>query len=275
MKTFVTCVLFAAAGAALAAGRAAAFPPPPVAAPSLLQTVAVQAPVEERYRIPVPSQQGKIEVGGEKTFADGKVTVKVTAIETGSIEVVVNGGEPSPVKASELTLFQISDAEMCTVVFLGKSGKKAIVAARCDPITDELKAAAAEQAAHRGAVVQTPRDIIAAAAKGSLVNPFAGDAAAAAEGHQLFLNNSCNGCHGGNGGGGMCPPLSNEVWVYGDDADTLFRLIALGSDDLQAEGYARKGRENVVGPMPPYVDIIENGDDLWKIVAYIQSLHGK
>ncbi len=139
----------------IAAGTAAAFPPPPVAAPCLLQTVAVQAPVEERYRIPVPSQQGKIEVGGEKTFADGKVTVKVTAIETGSIEVVVNGGEPSPVKASELTLFQISDAEMCTVVFLGKSGKKAIVAARCDPITDELKAAKAEQAAHRGAVVQT------------------------------------------------------------------------------------------------------------------------
>lgn len=275
MTNFVKRALLAAACGIALGGTALAFGPLPIETPTILERVAVQGPVDEKYLIPVPTQQGKIEAGAEKSYADGKLTVKVTTIETGSIEVVVNGGEPTPVKASELTLFQISDSEMCTVVFLGKSGKKAIVAARCDPLTDELKAAAAEQLANRGAVVKSPREIIEAAAKGTLVNPYAGDPAAAAQGHQIFLSNSCNGCHGGNGGGGMCPPLTNEVWVYGDDADTLYRLIALGSDDLMAEGYARKGRENVVGPMPPYVDIIENGDDLWKIVAYIQSLHGK
>jgi mono/diheme cytochrome c family protein len=36
----------------------------------------------------------------------------------------------------------------------------------------------------------------------------------------------CNGCHGGGGGGGMAVPLTNPVWIYGDDDDTLFRLIA-------------------------------------------------
>ncbi len=58
-------------------------------------------------------------------------------------------------------------------------------------------------------------------------------------------------------------------------SDTLFRLITEGTDELQTHGYARKGRENVVGPMPPYGDIIENSDDLWKIVTFIQSLHKK
>lgn len=275
MTTTMKRILIAACCGFILTGTALAFGPVRPDWPGLAERVAIQGPVDEKYRIPVPTQQGKIEAGAEKAFADGKVTVKVTAIEQGTIEVIVNGGEPTPVKASELTLFQISEAEICTVVFLGKSGKKAIVAARCDPATDQLKAAALDQAAHRGDVVKSPREILEGAAKGTLVNPFEGDPAMAAEGHQLFLSNSCNGCHGGNGGGGMCPPLSNEVWVYGSDADTLFRLITLGSDDLQAEGYARKGRENVVGPMPPYVDIIENGDDLWKIVTFIQSLHKK
>lgn len=275
MSTIAKRILLAACCGLVLTGTAAAFGPKTINTPDILQRVAIQAPIEEKYRIPVPTQQGKIAVDAEKVYADGKLTVKVTAIETGAIEVIVNGGAPTPVKASELTLFPISDAEICTVVFLGKSGKKAIVAARCDPSTEELRAAAVEQASHRGEAVVSPRAIIEAAAKGSLKNPFEGDAAAIAEGHQLFLGNSCNGCHGGNGGGGMCPPLTNEVWVYGSDPDTLFRLITLGSEDLQAEGYARKGRESVVGPMPPYADIIENGDDLWKIVAFIQSLHKK
>jgi mono/diheme cytochrome c family protein len=38
----------------------------------------------------------------------------------------------------------------------------------------------------------------------------------------------CNSCHGGGGGGGMAAPLTNPVWIYGDDDDTLFRLIEVG-----------------------------------------------
>ena len=76
----------------------------------------------------------------------------------------------------------------------------------------------------------------------------------------------CNGCHGG-GGGGMGRPFTNPVWVYGKDGDTLFRLVALGSDELQKEGYKRKGSENVVGPMPPFGGMVKSNDDVWKIIA--------
>ena len=32
----------------------------------------------------------------------------------------------------------------------------------------------------------------------------------------------------------MGPPLTNEVWVYGKDDVTLFRLVALGSRAKEA-----------------------------------------
>jgi hypothetical protein len=69
----------------------------------------------------------------------------------------------------------------------------------------------------------------------------------------------------------MCPPLTNDTWVYGGDDDTLFRLVALGSDELRQQGYTRIGRENVVGPMPPFGAIIKSADDLWKILAFVRS----
>ncbi len=31
----------------------------------------------------------------------------------------------------------------------------------------------------------------------------------------------CNSCHGGGGGGGMAAPLTNPIWIYGSDDDTL------------------------------------------------------
>ncbi|ODR96068.1 hypothetical protein AUC69_01890 [Methyloceanibacter superfactus] len=95
----------------------------------------------------------------------------------------------------------------------------------------------------------------------------------AEEGHKKFMAAGCNGCHGGTGGGGMGPPLSNEVWIYGNDGDTLFRLIALGSDGLKEQGYVRKGSENVVGPMPPHGGIVKSNDDMWKIIAWIWSIN--
>jgi mono/diheme cytochrome c family protein len=76
------------------------------------------------------------------------------------------------------------------------------------------------------------------------------------------MSAGCNGCHGGTGGGGMGPPLTNPVWVYGSDDDTLFRLISLGSDELKKQGYARKGSENVVGPMPPMGGVLKDSDSV-------------
>lgn len=112
------------------------------------------------------------------------------------------------------------------------------------------------------------------AEKGSLKNPFKGDKAKAEEGHKIYMAAGCNGCHGGSGGGGMGPPLTNAVWIYGNDDDTLYRLITLGSKDLAAAGYSRKGSESVKGPMPAFKDIVKSEEDMWKLIAWIQSLSG-
>jgi mono/diheme cytochrome c family protein len=118
----------------------------------------------------------------------------------------------------------------------------------------------------------TPIQREAEAPKGTLKNAYTDDNAdIVAQGSKLFLQYSCNGCHGGNGGGGICPPLINDVWVYDGDDDTLFRLITLGSIGLQAKGYMRRGHENVVAPMPPFGGLIATEDDLWKILTFIRS----
>ena len=118
-----------------------------------------------------------------------------------------------------------------------------------------------------------PQDIAKSAEKGSLKSPYQDFKKVAEEGHQKFMSAGCNGCHGGTGGGGMGPPLTNQIWVYGSDDDTLFRLIALGTDQLQKQGYSRKGSENVVGPMPPMGTVLRAPDDIWKVIAWIRSVN--
>ena len=121
-----------------------------------------------------------------------------------------------------------------------------------------------------------PLDLVKATPKGGLHNPYKDkvtDAAFAEEGHKTYLSAGCNGCHGGTGGGGMGPPLTNEIWVYGKDDDTLFRLVSLGSDGLKAAGYHRVKQEVVVGPMPPFGGILKSSDQLWKIITFIRSVN--
>jgi len=122
----------------------------------------------------------------------------------------------------------------------------------------------------------TPMQRADATPKGQLKNAYSdGDAAVVESGKQFYFKYACSGCHGGNGGGGMCPPLTNDVWVYGGDDDTLFRLVAYGTDALQAKGYGRKGTENVVGPMPPMGQIVQTDDEVWRILAFVRSnYHG-
>ena len=119
-----------------------------------------------------------------------------------------------------------------------------------------------------------PLDVVNRVAKGELVNPYSPSNIQVVErGHELFFETGCNGCHGGTGGGGMGPPLSNKRWVYGNEPDTLFRLITLGSTELQNRGYSRIAREKVVGPMPAQHMILTTEGDLWKIINWILSLH--
>ena len=137
-------------------------------------------------------------------------------------------------------------------------------------------AAAAQPASFKltpAVLSQPPVKVVAEAPKGSLHNPYNGNAEVAKEGHKLFFHYGCNGCHGGGGGGGMCPPLINGVWIYGGSDDTLFRLISLGSTKLQAAGYYRQTIGDVVAPMPQMGLLIKQSSDLWKIITWIRSAY--
>src|SRR5262245_20469384 len=124
----------------------------------------------------------------------------------------------------------------------------------------------------------TPFERAVTTPRGQLQSPYPNCASVAAEGHKIYMSHDCNGCHGGGGGGGMAAPLTNVVWIYGDDDDTLFRVIALGTGPLSPGdafakfGYKRKGSENVVGPMPYFGEVIKSDDDLWKIIAWMRTV---
>ncbi|ACK52056.1 cytochrome c class I [Methylocella silvestris BL2] len=120
---------------------------------------------------------------------------------------------------------------------------------------------------------KTPADVVAAAPLATINNPYTGQADKIEAGKAVFQGMGCPGCHGGNGGGGMCPPLTNETWVYGSDDDTLFRLITLGSDGLQKKGFIRVGMENIVGPMPPFGQLIQSDEQLFELLAYLRTLY--
>ncbi len=121
--------------------------------------------------------------------------------------------------------------------------------------------------------VMTPEQRVQSAPKGSLKNPYSpSQEDIVAQGHELFQSYSCSGCHGGTGGGGMCPPLTGDVWFYGIDDDTLFRLITLGSLDLQKAGFEHLGGPTGM-PMPPFGGLIKSDTELWQIITWIRSVY--
>ncbi|NOT69878.1 MAG: c-type cytochrome [Hyphomicrobium sp.] len=140
----------------------------------------------------------------------------------------------------------------------------------------KARAAAAQLAGRKITEVtgKKPAEVAAANPLGTMRNPYTDNAEKIEEGKKLYFSYSCNGCHGGGGGGGMCPALTNDIWVYGSDDDILFRLITLGSQDLQkTHSLKRKGSENVVGPMPAFAELVKTDDEMWKIITFIRSLY--
>ena len=90
---------------------------------------------------------------------------------------------------------------------------------------------------------------------------------------QEFRLPGCNECHGGGGGGGMCPALSQGIWFWGNTDDVLFRLVTLGSAELEKSGFVRYQCGSVHAPMPPMGVSIKTSDELWKIIAFIRSIN--
>ncbi len=236
---------------------------------------AVQDPNAPKLDFPIPVEQRKIAPGDSARFDESRVEVKVLGLERHRARIRFREDEVE-LQANTPRLVVTDDDRVCTLLYFGPIGSRGLFAVGCEAATDELRAEAQRQAERAAAALESPPPLalVEQTAVGGLANPYRDDPAAVAEGRKYFLGYSCNGCHGGSGGGGMGPPLSNPVWVYGCDDDTLFRLITLGSEGLQGAGYVRKGRENVVGPMPPFGELIETSDEVWKIVAFVQSLGG-
>jgi cytochrome c(L) len=89
------------------------------------------------------------------------------------------------------------------------------------------------------------------------LNPYTGKPEAIQQGRTLWLQNGCSGCHGVMGGGGMGLPVIDDVWKFGSDDETLYKLIK-GQIDAQT--------------MPKIYTALPD-DDVWKILAYVRSLY--
>jgi mono/diheme cytochrome c family protein len=88
-------------------------------------------------------------------------------------------------------------------------------------------------------------------------NPFAGDAAAAEAGHQLF-NETCAHCHGPNAVTGLTERNLRHLQLrYGDHMAETFHTTVL-------QGRLEKG-------MPTWEGTLDE-DTIWKIYTYLQTV---
>jgi len=86
-------------------------------------------------------------------------------------------------------------------------------------------------------------------------NPFAGDAAAAVEGKQLFLKTGCYSCHGHEAEGAVGPDLTDDEWIYKPTDSMIFNTIA-------------KGRRGTV--IAPFSDQLAP-EEIWKVVEFLRD----
>lgn len=111
------------------------------------------------------------------------------------------------------------------------------------------------------AVGDVPLGAVAGAAQSTLAtqfpNPYHGDQQAVQQGHDLFIKMNCAGCHGYGAKGSMGPNLTDGYWRYGGVPASIFNSIYQGRP---------QGMPAWNPALPP--------QDIWKIVAYIQSLGG-
>jgi len=87
-------------------------------------------------------------------------------------------------------------------------------------------------------------------------NPFEGKPEAIKEGDKVF-DAKCSECHM-DGTGGAGPDLTDDTWIYGGSDAEVFETIAFG----------RKGG------MPSWKRELGE-DNIWKVIAYIRSIHRK
>jgi len=120
-----------------------------------------------------------------------------------------------------------------------------------------------------------PVELVKQVPPGGLHSPYQDYAKLAKEEDLVkeFRLPGCNECHGGGGGGGMCPALTQGIWFWGNTDDVLFRLVTLGSAELEKSGFVRYQYGSVHAPMPPMGFSVHTSDELWKIIAFIRSIN--
>ena len=91
---------------------------------------------------------------------------------------------------------------------------------------------------------------------GTVDNPLRDNAFALSEGKRLYGAYNCVGCHA-KGGGAIGPALMDHRWIYGSRPDQIYSTIV-------------EGRPN---GMPAFGGRIPD-QQVWQIVAYVQSLSG-
>ena len=121
-----------------------------------------------------------------------------------------------------------------------------------------------------------PTELLAKVPLGQLHSPYSDYAKLAKDDPDLvkrFRLPGCNECHGGNGGGGFCPALTQGVWFWGNTDDVLFRLVTLGSAELEKRGFLRYQYGTVHGPMPAMGMTIATSDQLDRKSTRLNSSH--
>jgi mono/diheme cytochrome c family protein len=137
------------------------------------------------------------------------------------------------------------------------------------------KASATEAVCCTAGDTTPPVELVKQVPPGQLNSPYQDYAKLAKEQDLVkdFRLPGCNECHGGGGGGGMCPALSQGIWFWGNTDDVLFRLVTLGSAELEKSGFTRIQFGSVQAPMPPMGFSVKTSDELWKIIAFIRSIN--
>jgi cytochrome c oxidase cbb3-type subunit 3 len=111
------------------------------------------------------------------------------------------------------------------------------------------------------AIAAVPLGDLAGAAESKLgaaiPNPYGNSPQASQQGHELFVRMNCAGCHGYGATGGMGPNLTDTYWRYGGSPVAIFKSIYEGRP---------QGMPAWNPALPP--------QEIWKLVAYIQSLGG-
>lgn len=138
-------------------------------------------------------------------------------------------------------------------------------AALCAACTDEGKVSLGTRPRaglpSEGALAAVPLGDVAGVAPNlmaeQIANPYAGKPSGVRAGEVLFTQMNCVGCHGYTAQGGMGPDLTDSYWRYGGAPAEIYKSIYEGRP---------KG-------MPAWGTVMAP-EDIWKMVAYIQSLGG-